>query len=151
MVQGTVSHAVPETDLTQRISEQLGPIIETLQGRIRTDLKDRDKAAIAFTIGDAATAGARVAYAAMAANAVEAGISLPPGFSLAGLRSRPSIIERPEVRARREEARNEEATCGISRGRSAGGGGGVAWGRSRVQVPVWVGRQLRHAQQPRVH
>lgn len=76
-----------KADLSERIAEQLAPIFETLQRRIESDLTDRDKAAVAYAIVDAATVGARVAYGAILANAAEAGIALPPGLNLEGLHS----------------------------------------------------------------
>jgi len=78
---------MPEHDLTERLVEQLTPIIETLRGRIETELTDQDGAAIAHALSEAVTAGARVAYANLAANAVELGIDLPESFSLEGLRA----------------------------------------------------------------
>lgn len=73
-----------ERDLSDRIGEQLGPVIETVQRRIQADLTDRDKAAIAHGLVDAAVVGARVAYAAILANATEAGVALPPGVDVSG-------------------------------------------------------------------
>ena len=77
---------MPESDLTQRVVEQLGPIIEAVQRRTESDLTDRDKAVIAHGLVDAATMGARVAWAAWVANAREAGVDVS-GVSLAGLES----------------------------------------------------------------
>jgi hypothetical protein len=77
---------MPEHDLTERLIEQLKPIMETMRGRIETELTDRDRAAIAHALAEAVTAGARVAYANLAANAVELGMDLPESFSLKGLR-----------------------------------------------------------------
>lgn len=78
---------MPESDLTARIGEQLAPIIETMDRRIQTDLPDRDRAAIAHALVDAATTGARVAWATMLANLAEAGVQLPPNVGVSGLQS----------------------------------------------------------------
>jgi hypothetical protein len=55
--------------------------------RIQTELPDRDKAAIAHALVDAATTGARVAWATLLANAADAGIALPPNVGTGGLQS----------------------------------------------------------------
>ena len=80
----TYAPGMPEHDLTDRVTEQLGPIVEAVQSRIDTPLTDRDKAAIAHGLASAAIMGARVATASFIANAAEAGVDLP--FSTAGLR-----------------------------------------------------------------
>lgn len=72
-------------NLTERINEQLGPIVEALMSRAESDLTDRDKAAIAHALVDAATMGARVAIASVAANAAEAGVDFP--LDMSGLAS----------------------------------------------------------------
>jgi hypothetical protein len=58
-----------------------------MRRRIETQLTDRDKAAIGYALVEAATTGARVAYASLAANAAELGLELPESFSVEGLRS----------------------------------------------------------------
>lgn len=77
---------VSTVDLTDRITEQLGQTIERLQDRVTAPLSDRDKAAIALALVEAATTGARVAYGAVLANAAAAGLAFPPGRDLSGLR-----------------------------------------------------------------
>ncbi len=73
-------------DLTDRLNEQLTPIVETLQIRAESNLTDRDKVAIAHALVDAANMGARVGIAWVVANAVDAGLEIP--IDVSGLRSR---------------------------------------------------------------
>lgn len=63
-------------DLTERIQEQLGPIIEALRSRTESPLTDRDKAAAAHALVEASIMGARVGVAWVVATAAEAGIDL---------------------------------------------------------------------------
>ena len=44
---------MPERNLTKPLMEQMAPIIETMFGRIETDLTDRDKAAIGHALIEA--------------------------------------------------------------------------------------------------
>jgi hypothetical protein len=76
---------MPEYDLTDRITEQMTPIVQRVLRRLESELTDRDKAAVGHGLIEAATMGARVAYAQMIANAAEAGIELPDTFSIKGL------------------------------------------------------------------
>lgn len=62
-----------EYDISHRIAEQLKQIREDVLRRIGVELTDRDVSAIVHGLVDAATMGARVAKAALDANAIEAG------------------------------------------------------------------------------
>lgn len=77
---------MPEHDLTDRIAEQVVPIIQTITRRMESDLTDVDKAAIGHGVVDAATMGARVAWAAIVANAAEAGVDVSR-INIGGLES----------------------------------------------------------------
>jgi hypothetical protein len=78
---------MPEFDLTDRITEQVLPVMRTLKGRLEGDLSNDELAAIVHALVDAATVGARVGYTAALANAVEAGLALPEELNVEGLRN----------------------------------------------------------------
>lgn len=67
---------MPEFDLTDRINEQLSPIIAKVNRRVESDLTDHDRAAIGHGLVEAAVMGARVAWAAIVANAAETGVDV---------------------------------------------------------------------------
>jgi hypothetical protein len=73
-------------DLSEHVTEQLRPIIDTVLARVQADLSDRDKAAIAHALVDASIMGARVSYAGVVADAVQAGLKVPPD-PMSGLQS----------------------------------------------------------------
>lgn len=65
-----------EHDTTERIVEQLDPVIRRMNARLQGDLSERDRLAVSVAITEAAGVGVRVTWAMVAANAAEAGVDI---------------------------------------------------------------------------